>query len=91
MSFQWPEFETHEPLAAGRSWTARFDSYDQYRENCYYRVSLFDAEQPIAEIMAEVGTEFVGDDWTSPEFTNELRARIARVAATSKSNTSYGG
>jgi len=82
MSFEWPEFETPQALDGGRSWTARFDSYDQYREECYYRVTIHDGERAVGELMARVGTEFTGDDWSSSVFVAELRTRIGRVAAT---------
>jgi hypothetical protein len=91
MSFEWPEFEEKQPLDGGRSWTAKFDSYDQYRENCYYRVTLYDGLRAVDELMVQVGTEFAGDDWSGPEFLSELRSRIARVAATGKTNTDYAG
>jgi hypothetical protein len=91
MSFEWPQFEDKQPLDGGRSWTARFDSYDQHRENCYYGVRIYDGDQWVAEFMVEIGTEFAGEDWSGPEFLNELRARIARVAVTGKTNTEYEG
>lgn len=89
MEFTWPQFETNQPLENGRSWTAKFDSYDQHREDCYYLVRIFNGEQWVDEFTVQVGTEFAGDDWTGPEFLTELRARIARVAATGKTNTDY--
>lgn len=91
MSFEWPEFNEKQPLGGGRSWDARFDSYDQYRENCYYNVRLYEGEVWVADFMVEVGTEFAGDDWSGPGFLNELRSRIARLAATGKTNTDYTG
>lgn len=86
MSFTWPQY-TNEPLDDGRMWSAKFDSYDQRNEDCYYVVTLSDG----TTFMAQVGTEFAGDDWNKPEVLNELRARIARIAATGKTNTSYRG
>lgn len=91
MSFTWPEFEDKQSLDGSRSWTAKFDSYDQRNEDCYYGVRIFDGEQSTGEFMVRVGTEFAGDDWSGPEFVTELRSRIARVAATGKTNTDYTG
>jgi hypothetical protein len=91
MSFVWPEFEDKQPLDGHRSWTATFDSYDQRNEQCYYRAAIYDGLRQVDEIMVQVGTEFAGDDWSGPEFLNELRSRIARVAATGKTNTDYVG
>ncbi|MBL7500402.1 hypothetical protein I6A84_21905 [Frankia sp. CNm7] len=81
MEFSWPEFATNETVDGERSWTAVFDSYDQYREFCYYLVKIFDGDRQVGEFTAKVGTEFAGDDWTTPAFESELRERIARAAA----------
>ncbi len=90
MSFTWPEFATNQPLGGGRSWTAAFDSYDQYRENVYYLVRIFEGEAWVSEFMVEIDTSWCGDDWTVPTFLPELTSRIAAVAATGKTNTAYG-
>jgi hypothetical protein len=91
VSFEWPEFSTQQPLDGGRSWTAAFDSYDQYRENCYYLVRIFDGEQWVDEFMACVDTTWMGDDWTVPTWLPELTARIAGIAASGKTNTDWRG
>jgi hypothetical protein len=91
MSFEWPEFSERQTLGGGRSWDARFDSYDQYREYCYYSVRLYEGDVAVADFMVQVGTEFAGEDWAQPTFLNELRSRIASVAATGKTNTDYAG
>ena len=90
MSFDWPQFSTPVTLPDGRSFTATFDSYDQRHEECYYRVTLGEGESASAFI-AQVGTEWAGDDWSTPEFTAQLLDGIRRVAATGRSNTSYEG
>lgn len=87
--FTWPAFEVEQPLDGGRSWTAVFDSHDQYKDNVYYLVRLFQGEVRIDEFMVEIGTEWTGDDWTVPTFLPELTRRIAEVAATGKTNTAY--
>lgn len=81
MSFTWPEFEDKQVLEGHRSWTATFGSYDQRLDTCYYRVTVYDGLKQVEDFMAVVGTEFAGEDWTGPEFRNELRVRLARVAA----------
>ncbi|MBX3229693.1 MAG: hypothetical protein KIT84_05110 [Labilithrix sp.] len=83
--FAWPAFETPRPLDGGRSWTATFDSYDQHHEVCHYLVRIFEGEHRVGELMAEVGLEFAGDDWTAPGFLPELTERIARAAAATRS------
>jgi hypothetical protein len=100
MPFTWPEFSIKEPFdgsgaAPGvtplRGWTATFDSYDQYRELCYYRVTLLDGDRAVGALMAKLATDFAGDDWSTPAFANELRRGIARIAATGETNTEYRG
>ena len=86
--FSWPELTKPEPLDDGRSWTATFDSYDQYREVCYYRVVIV---EPRTEIMVAIGTEMFGDDWRHPIVIGELRMTISGVAATGVTNTTYAG
>ena len=65
--------------------------HDQRNEDCYYVITLHQGEGVTASFMAQAGTEFAGDDWTGPAFLNELRRRLAEVAATGKTNTSYRG
>lgn len=90
MSFEWPKFENQQ-LADGRTWNARNDSYDQYRENTYYYVRIYDGETFINDFFVQVDTSWAGDDWSGPEFLEELRSRIARVAETGKTNTTHVG
>jgi len=86
MQFTWPRFAARQPLADGRTWTATFESYDQYREDCYYAVTIFNGARADT-ITVKVGMEFAGDDWNRVEFIVELRERIAQVAATGITNT----
>jgi hypothetical protein len=90
MSFTWPEFRKVS-LDDGRSWSATFDSYDQYHEVCYYVVTLEGQVGATPGFMVQVGTEFAGDDWTGPDFLAKLTERIAAVAATGQTNTDYTG
>ena len=80
MAFEWPVF-TRELLGGGHSWSATFESYDQYRELFYFRVQTFRGDNPAEEFVAQIGSEFAGDDWTSPEFHAALRSRLADAAA----------
>lgn len=90
MSFTWPEFIS-QPLDGGRTWSAKFDSYDQRNEDCYYLVTIHEGDRVVGSFMVQAGTEFAGDDWTGPAFLEELRKRLARVAATGQTNTTYTG
>jgi hypothetical protein len=91
MSFTWPQFVTPQPLDGSRTWTANFDSYDQYRDDCYYCVRLFDGTELVIELMAQLSMGFAGDDWRGPTFVEEVRAQLARVAAAGATNTSWAG
>jgi hypothetical protein len=89
MGCDWPAFH-RESLPGYRAWSATFDSYDQYRDDCYYLVQLFQEERPVGEFMVKLSMEFApANDWSTPEFVTELRARIAGVAATGETNTSH--
>lgn len=89
MESAWPEFQTKQPLENGRSWTARFDSYDQYRERCYYLIRVFDGDALVNEFMVLVDTEFPSE--TVQQMLPELTARLTRLAAGGTSNTDWHG
>jgi hypothetical protein len=85
----WPEFEAKQPLADGRSWTAKFDSFDQYREYVYYLVTLHDGDKA-TKLVAQLDSNSYQGDWTD-EQQRRLTDGIAAVAASGESNTSYAG
>ncbi|MFT3706333.1 MAG: hypothetical protein QM817_01575 [Archangium sp.] len=87
--FSWPDYSGRRPLPDGRSWTATFDSYDQYHEQVYFKVRLFQGEVWIAEFMVQAGTEWTGDNWNVPTFEPALTALLAELAAKGKTNTAY--
>ena len=90
MAFEFPRFDDPTPIDAQRSWTARFDSYDQHHENVYYQVSIHD-DGEITRLMAVISMYSAGDDWTGPHFTDLLRTGIHEVATTGQTNTAYSG
>ncbi len=90
MAFTWPEFTTRQRLDDLRSWTASFDSYDQYHENVYYLVQLYRGDEQLSQFMVKVDTTWCGDDWTVPSFLPELTKKIAEWAEDGKTNTDYG-
>ena len=90
MSYQWPEF-ANEPLDAGRTWSARFESYDQRHDGAYYVVTLCDGRSSGVTFMAQVSAAFPDDEWIEDQVKETLRQRIAQVAATGQTNTSYRG
>ena len=91
MEFGWPEFSTQQPLDGGRRGRRRSRVANQHRDDVYYLVTMFDADRPVGELTACLSTPLVVDDWTRPEFTEDLRKQIAGVAATGKTNTEYVG
>jgi hypothetical protein len=90
MAFSFPEFPQATAIDGQRSWTARFDSYDQRNDDVYYAVTLRDDGHE-AQFFVQVGMSWAGDDWTGPDFVERLQQEIQRVAATGKANTSYTG
>ncbi len=90
MEWEFPEYETKQPLSDGRSWTARFDSWDELRDNCYYKVKLYRGDDVLGEFMVQVVTNWTSQ-FSDPAFEPELRSRIAEIAATEKTNTTYLG
>lgn len=89
MAFAWPEFTARQRLDDLRSWTASFDSYDQYREHVYYLVRLYRGDEQLRQFMVQLDTTWCGDDWTVPAFLPELTKRIAACAADGKTNTDH--
>lgn len=89
MECGWPDFQEREALGDGRCFTAVFDSYDQYHEVVYYRVTLYEGEQVVAKIMACLDAGFSEPD---PRASRERTLRdLCEVARTGRSNTSYTG
>jgi hypothetical protein len=82
----WPAFHD-EPLGDGRTWSAPFDSYDQYRDVVYYVVTVADGASFMVQV--DLGWAATLKDWAGPEFTAGLRRRLAEVAATGAPNTTH--
>jgi hypothetical protein len=82
----WPSF-TNEALADGRTWSATFDSYDQYLDFVYYVVTEGGGDRFMVQLALDwsVGIE----DWDSAEFIAGLRRAVAEVATTGETNTTH--
>ncbi|MBI2565916.1 MAG: hypothetical protein HYV63_02635 [Candidatus Schekmanbacteria bacterium] len=89
VSPDFPDFPEPRAIDARRSWTARFDSYDQRNEDFYYAIELQEAGRRAALIMAKVASPL--SDRSTPAFVDEIARDLARVAAGGKSNTAYRG
>lgn len=79
MTTVWPRFEE-------REWSARFDSYDQYRDNVYYIVTM---RRDHRQFVAEVDIAGVGDGADATELGAHVRTGLGRIAATGSTNTAY--
>jgi hypothetical protein len=87
MSDAWPSFADPIPCDAG-TWTASLDSYDQYHEVYYYRVTLNHRLRGEVRLMASVD---VHAGWSDTEERDEIRYALGIVAASAQSNTPYRG
>lgn len=86
-----PDFSTPIAIDQQRSFTARFDSYDQRNDDIYYMISVQQSDRDPVSFMAQVGMYWAGDDWTSPAFVQRLQQELHTIAARGVSNTAYTG
>ncbi|GEM_PF-2371922 len=91
MDFVWPNFDEPVVIDGTRSWTARFDSYDQRNDNGYYVITLLEEGRELRRIMAQIDVGWAGSDWRGPAFAAAIRTRIGWVAREGISNTDYSG
>jgi hypothetical protein len=91
MEFTWPRFDHPNAIDERRSWTAVFESYDQRNEDIYYVVAVSEDGREVDRFMVQVWQHRADDDWTGPDFVEDLRGDIHRVAATGRTNTGYTG
>lgn len=86
----WPVFE-REPLDGDRAWSATFDSYDQRNDVVYYAIRLFAGPTEVAAFTVTVGMEVAPDinNWMTPDFVPAVKAALAELAATGKTNTTH--
>jgi hypothetical protein len=91
MEFTWPRFDEPTAIDERRSWTAVFESYDQRNEDIYYVVALAEDGREVARFMVRADQSRTGDDWTGPDFVEDLRRDLHRVAVTGRTNTGYTG
>ncbi|GGM85778.1 hypothetical protein ACFFX1_29560 [Dactylosporangium sucinum] len=79
MELEFPDFTTPDPLDGHRSWTARFDSFNQRTDDLYYVVSIHED--------GRVVRRFVVNVWP----WEDLAAALRRLAAGGVTNTDYPG
>jgi hypothetical protein len=78
-----PEFGEPEPLGDGRSWTARFQSYNERLDDIYYVVTV-DGTSFMAQL-------YVPTDFRLPVFPELIRRDLRDLAAAGTTNTEYTG
>lgn len=86
----WKSFHD-EPLSDGQSWSATWDSYDQYRDIVYYRVDVQGVVVSFPPFMIAIDLAWAASitDWNSPTFIETLRAQLAEHATIGKTNTTH--
>lgn len=84
----WPEFTQPTAIGADRSWTARFESFDQRNDDCYYEITLWMRGAPEKTIWGRVT---VGYGRTNEETETSIRRDLHRIAASGAANTEYTG
>jgi hypothetical protein len=88
MSTALRDFDAPVPLADGRRWTARFDSFDEYHEEAYFVVALLDAAGASANFVVRIDTSGI-TNLLAPSARDEVAAAISAVAKSGKTNTPY--
>jgi hypothetical protein len=79
VTFRWPRFRE-------LGWSASFESYDQYRDNLYYVITM-NSGGP--QFVAEIDISGVRDDADHVELGAHVRAELHKVAALGHTNTAY--
>ncbi|MFH1468764.1 MAG: hypothetical protein ABIO70_30530 [Pseudomonadota bacterium] len=89
------DLATPAPIADGRAWSAELDSWDQYRDDVYFRVTLWRDGAVISRFMVRVD-EYLGA-WDGqrrlPDPAAALahyRVQLSAVAAFGASNCAWG-
>ncbi len=83
-----PQFDQPEALDDGRSWTARFESFDQRNDDVYYTVQLI-ADGATSSFLAKLS--YLGQDQDSDALATDFAGQLRDVATTGKTNTDYVG
>jgi hypothetical protein len=91
MSFDMPEFTAPIPIGGTRAWTARYDSYDQRKDDCYYMVTILEDGREVGRFMVQIPLTWAGDDWRGPGFVGRLRDELHEAAIAGHTNTTYRG
>jgi hypothetical protein len=77
----WPEFSDPQPLDDGRTWTARFDSWNERLDDIYYLATV-DGTSFMVQL-------YISVDFRLPVFPELLRRGLGAQAATGSTNTEH--
>ncbi|MFT3697788.1 MAG: hypothetical protein QM831_31905 [Kofleriaceae bacterium] len=80
----WPRFADPQPLADGRTWTARLESYDQHYENIYYWITITETGVAAPPFIGQLSAPY-------ENIRESLREGLAGIAASGVTNTEYRG
>jgi len=83
-----PQFDDPNALDDGRSWTARFESFDQRNDDVYYTIRIVADGKP-TELIGKLS--YLGQDQDSDELRSTFAAQLHDIAAAGKTNTDYVG
>ena len=89
MDPDWPDFRG-EPLDPGRTWSARFDSFNQRTDAVFYLVTITEGGRESAPFMIEAGVAWP-DSVQGAALVEKLREQLRRLAADGQANTDYTG
>ena len=86
MAFDWPTYD-REALEHGQTFSATYESFNQYMDEAYYTVTIHDGAHDRAPFTVIVHMGWVGDgNWQKPDFAPKLRDQIVLLAKDGKRN-----
>jgi hypothetical protein len=83
-----PQFDDPNALDDGRSWTARFESFDQRNDDVYYTIRIV-SDGKTSEFIGKLS--YLGQDQDSDELKSNFAGQLREIAAMGKTNTEYVG
>jgi len=89
MSFAFPQYDEPNALDDRRSWTARFESFDQRNEVIYYTLRLYEDGAMTSEFIGAVS--YWGPEWDGPDFRAIIERELTGIAVSGTTNTEYLG
>ena len=85
MEFEWPNYD-RETLDDGRAFSATFVSWDQRKDQIYYRVTLHEDGRDFPPFTIRFGTAIPESEWGRPDFAARLREDFVHYAREGKTN-----